>query len=284
MNVCRFDDDQIGIVEGDFVVDLTGLVPREAGHEAVWLATLPKVERATLLSDRRKKPLADVHLHSPIARPGKVIAAPVNYRAHVLEMQENGQAHGHLLTDIRQAGLFLKASSSVVGASHGIQQKFLDRRTDHEVELCVVIGQEAREVSAADALAHVAGYCIGIDITLRGPEDRSFRKSIDTYCVLGPWLTTTDAVPDAGNIELELSVNGEVRQKANTADMVLGVAELIEFASLYYSLLPGDVIMTGTPQGVGPIRPGDRLFAKATGLGGMVTRVSAAHQAQRSRE
>jgi 2-keto-4-pentenoate hydratase/2-oxohepta-3-ene-1,7-dioic acid hydratase in catechol pathway len=191
-------------------------------------------------------------------------------------MLANGQAHGHLLTDIRQAGLFLKASSSVIGPSQAIEQRFLDRRTDYELELCVVIGTLAKNVRAADALGHVAGYCLGLDITVRGPEDRSFRKSIDTYCVLGPWLTTADELRNPGQVALELSVNGELRQQANTSDMVLGVAELIEFASSFYSLHPGDVIMTGTPQGVGPIRPGDVLVARGAGLGEMTTHVVAA--------
>lgn len=275
MKICCFGDRRVGLVEGDEVADLTEFVPKDARHAALWVAGLPPAELAGIRRRAARVRLAGLSLCSPVPQPGKVVAAPVNYRAHVEEMLANGQAHGHLLTDIRQAGLFLKASSSVVGPSRAVEQKFLDRRTDHEIELCAVIGRTAKNVRAAEALHHVAGYCLGLDITVRGPEDRSFRKSLDTYCVLGPWLTTADEIEDAGNIEIELSVNGEPRQKANTADMVLGVAELVEFASGFYTLQPGDVLMTGTPQGVGPIRPGDVMVARGSGLGAMTTVVTA---------
>ena len=106
-------------------------------------------------------------------------------------------------------------------------------------------------------MSHVAGYCIGFDITVRGPEERSLRKSIDGYTVLGPWLTTADSLADPGNLDLLLTVNGEVRQKANTRDLITGIADLIVFASSFYTLMPGDVLLTGTPEGVGPIVPGD---------------------------
>ena len=120
------------------------------------------------------------------------------------------------------------------------------------------------------------GYCLGLDITLRGPEDRSFRKSIDTYTVLGPWLTLPHESIDPSIIDLHLSVNGETRQHTNTSDMVMSLRELIEYASEFYTLEPGDVIMTGTPQGVGPIRPGDTLVAKGSHLGEMQVSVTGA--------
>ena len=276
MRICHFNDHRVGVIEGDEVIDLTASIPVGERQAAIWVAALAPAQRDRLRGSSPRLKLADVRLSSPVASPGKVVAAPVNYKAHVQEMLANGQAHGHLLTDIRQAGLFLKAPSSVIGPSGTIEQRFLDRRTDYELELCAVIGTEAKNVRAADALAHVAGYCLGLDITVRGPEDRSFRKSIDTYCVLGPWLTTASELGDPGQVDLELRVNGELRQKANTADMVLSVAELIEFATSFYSLHPGDVIMTGTPQGVGPIRPGDVLVARGAGLGEMTTHVVAA--------
>ena len=145
----------------------------------------------------------------------------------------------------------------------------LDRRNDQEIELAVIIGKPARKVSAADALGHVAGYCIGLDITIRGPEERSFRKSPDSYTVLGPWLVTADELKDPSPLSFTIAVNGEIRQDANTDDLVLGVPELIEFASSFYTLHPGDVILTGTPQGVGPVRPGDVLLAKIDKIGEM---------------
>ena len=170
----------------------------------------------------------------------------------------------------------MKATSSVVGASQGVEIRHLDRRTDHEVELTAVIGKRATSVARADALSFVAGYCIGLDITVRGPEDRSLRKSIDTYTVLGPWLVTSDELADPSALDLSITVNGEPRQRANTRELILGVPELIEFASSFYTLFPGDVLLSGTPEGVGPIRPGDVMLARIDGIGEMQVHVRAA--------
>lgn len=274
MKLCRFGDGRDGLVQGDSIIDLSGLQPPDTRPGPLpWALSQPASVLDRVAAHAPRVPLADAALLSPLAAPPKVVAAPVNYRAHVQEMLASGQAHGHTLTDIRQAGMFLKASSSVVGPSQGIAQRFLDRRTDHEIELCAVIGRAASRVRAAEALEHVAGYCLGLDITVRGPEDRSFRKSIDSYCVLGPWVVTPDEVGNPDDVNLELLVNGTVRQRANTSDMVLSMAELIEFASSFYTLQPGDVLMTGTPQGVGPIRPGDMLVVRGSGLGEFTTHV-----------
>jgi 2-keto-4-pentenoate hydratase/2-oxohepta-3-ene-1,7-dioic acid hydratase in catechol pathway len=165
--------------------------------------------------------------------------------------------------------LFLKATSSLIGAGDGIELIHLDRRNDHEIELAVIIGKPARNVSGRDALNYVAGYCIGLDITIRGPEERSFRKSPDTYTVLGPWLVTADELKDPSRLAFTIAVNDEVRQDANTDDLVLSVRELIELASSFYTLHPGDVILTGTPQGVGRVLPGDVLRARMDRIGEM---------------
>ena len=127
----------------------------------------------------------------------------------------------------------------------------------------------------------MAGYCIGLDITVRGPEERSLRKSIDSYTVLGPWLVTADAIPDPGALDLTLKVNGEVRQRANTRDLILDIAELIAFASSYYTLMPGDVLLTGTPEGVGPIHAGDVMTASIEHIGSMDVHVRAADAPKR---
>jgi 2-keto-4-pentenoate hydratase/2-oxohepta-3-ene-1,7-dioic acid hydratase in catechol pathway len=157
-----------------------------------------------------------------------------------------------------------------------VEIRLPDRRTDHEVELAFVIGRTASRVARADALRYVAGYTIGLDISIRGTEDRSFRKSADTYSVLGPWLVTADEIPDPGSLDLEISVNGERRQHSNTRHMTLGVAELIEMASAFYTLHPGDVVFTGTPEGVSPIEPGDEIVATIQHIGSMSVRVRAA--------
>jgi 2-keto-4-pentenoate hydratase/2-oxohepta-3-ene-1,7-dioic acid hydratase in catechol pathway len=133
----------------------------------------------------------------------------------------------------------------------------------------LVIGREARHVSEADALSVVAGYLIGLDITIRGTEDRSWRKSLDTFTVLGPWLVTADAYGDPEAVDLRIAVNGQVRQDANTRDLIWSVRRCIAMASSAYTLHPGDVILTGTPEGVGPIARGDVLDAFVEGVGAM---------------
>jgi 2-keto-4-pentenoate hydratase/2-oxohepta-3-ene-1,7-dioic acid hydratase in catechol pathway len=143
------------------------------------------------------------------------------------------------------------------------------------VELAVVIGRQGSRISRANALEHVAGYSIGLDITIRGSEDRSFRKSPDGFSVLGPWLVTADEIPDPGSLDLEIAVNGQQRQKSNTRYLILGVPELIEMASSFYTLYPGDVIYTGTPEGVSPIDPGDQIVATIERIGTMRVAVRA---------
>jgi 2-keto-4-pentenoate hydratase/2-oxohepta-3-ene-1,7-dioic acid hydratase in catechol pathway len=124
-------------------------------------------------------------------------------------------------------------------------------------------------VAAADALACVAGYCIGLDMTIRGPEERSMRKSPDSYCILGPWLATADEVGDPGRLSISITVNGATRQDAHTSDLILPVAELIAWTSSFYTLHPGDVLLTGTPQGVGPVKAGDVMLASIERIGAM---------------
>jgi 2-keto-4-pentenoate hydratase/2-oxohepta-3-ene-1,7-dioic acid hydratase in catechol pathway len=221
--------------------------------------------------------LDDVVLLSPVANPGKIIGAPVNYQKHLEEVLANPQLHHQAqIKPIHKAGLFLKATSSLVGPGQGIALRMLERRNDHEVELAVVMGRPARQVSSRDALAYVAGYSIGLDITIRGPEERSLRKSPDSYTVLGPSLVTADEIPEPNRLDLRIAVNGELRQSSNTRNMILGVPELIEYASSFYTLYPGDVIVTGTPEGVSPIVPGDRIEASIERVGTMTLLVRAA--------
>jgi 2-keto-4-pentenoate hydratase/2-oxohepta-3-ene-1,7-dioic acid hydratase in catechol pathway len=290
MKLCRFNDNRLGVVEGETVKDVTtalDVLPQVCypfpGHDAL-IANLASVagRARTLAAAAPAVPLANVRLLSPVANPGKLIAAPVNYQKHLDEVRGDSQIHhgnvAHTIT-IHSAGLFLKATSSLVGPGEGVALRKLDRRTDHEVELAVVVGMEARNVAAANALKYVAGYSIGLDITIRGSEDRSFRKSPDSYSVLGPWLVTADEIPDPGSLDLQIAVNGEQRQKSNTRYLILGVAELIELASSFYTLYPGDVIYTGTPEGVSPIEPGDRIVATIQRIGTMDIAVRAAEGA-----
>ena len=285
MKLCRFDDDRLGLVDGDSVRDVTGVcaalpqarypLPRFDPLIANLDALRPAIEAAARAA--RPTPLSAVRLLSPVANPGKVIAAPVNYRKHLEEaLADKGIHHGNLVEEIHKIGLFLKATSSVAGPGEDLRLIRTDRRNDHEVELAVVIGKAGRNIPAASALDHVAGYCIGLDITIRGPEERSMRKSPDGYCVLGPWLATADEIPDPATLQVSIRVNGELKQNANTAELVLPIPALIEMASSFYTLHPGDVILTGTPQGVGPLRPGDVMLAAIDAVGSMQVNVAAA--------
>jgi 2,4-didehydro-3-deoxy-L-rhamnonate hydrolase len=285
MRLCRFDEHRLGLIEADTVLDVSGALevlpaarwpfPREDALIAHLDAVRARI--AAIRDTAAAYPLSEVRLLAPVANPGKICAAPVNYLRHLQEAEADPAtfAREHV-RKIHETGLFLKATSAVVGASAGVRLRKTERRTDHEIELAVVIGRRADRVARAAALSCVAGYTIGLDITLRGPEERSLRKSIDTYCVLGPWLVTAEELPDPASLSLELRVNGELRQSARTRDLIIDVPGLIELASSFYTLVPGDVILTGTPEGVGPIAPGDLLTAKIDGIGSMDVAVSAA--------
>lgn len=283
MQLCRFDDHRLGVVDGDTVRDVTEaleLLPSEhypLPTVDLLIARLPqlRVRIAELLAGAETRKLAEVTLLSPVANPGKIVAAPVNYKKHLEEARADAEIHHqNQIAEIQRVGLFLKATSSLGGPADEIIIRHPDARTDHEIELAVVIGRTADRVTREKAPLHIAGYCIGLDITERGPQERSLRKSIDGYSVLGPWMVTADELSDASGLELELRVNGEVRQKANTRDLIIGIADLIVFASSYYTLHAGDVIMTGTPEGVGPIQPGDVIDASISGIGQMRVKVA----------
>ncbi len=281
MKICRFNDNRLGVVEGDTVRDVSdALSALRAYHYPLpchdpMIAELPAVISAINTSiGGAVRPLSEVRLLSPVANPGKLVAAPVNYQAHLDEAiaDEETFSRAHVRR-IQETGLFLKATSSMSGAGTPIAIHHPDRRTDHEIELAVVIGKRCRDVSPKEALSVIAGYTIGLDITIRGPEERSLRKSLDTYSVLGPLLVTADEFGDPAGRDFMLTVNGKVRQKANTRDLLMDVPALIAFASTYYTLHPGDVIFTGTPEGVGPIVPGDKLAASFDGIGELFVEV-----------
>lgn len=285
MKLCRFGDNRLGLVTGDQVRDVTAALDvLPTAHypypqHDVLIANLPKLaaRAGELAGSAPVLALKDCKLLTPVANAGKVVAAPVNYKKHLEEARADPELHHqNQIAEIQRVGLFLKATSSVIGAGEDIVIRHPDRRTDHEIELAAVIGKTADKVTRETALDHIAGYCLGLDITVRGPEERSLRKSIDTYTVLGPWFITADEVGNASELDLELTVNGEPRQKANTRDLVIGIADLIVFASSFYTLHPGDVILTGTPEGVGPIKPGDTIDARITKVGAMQVKVRGA--------
>jgi 2,4-diketo-3-deoxy-L-fuconate hydrolase len=285
VQLCRYDDNRLGLVEGDSVRDVTAALDALPQHRYplpqfdLLVANLPAVRRRVedLIGQAPRRPLSGVKLLSPVANPGKIMGAPVNYRKHLEEARGDPAIHHQKqVSDIQQAGVFLKATSSVVGPGEGVAIRHLDRRNDHEVELAAIIGRVGRSIPRAKAYEYIAAYCIGLDMSVRGPEERSLRKSVDSYTVLGPWLITADAVGKPGELDLRLSVNGEPRQRANTRELILTIPELIEFASSFYTLHPGDVLLTGTPDGVGPVRPGDRMVAEIQGIGRMEVAVRSA--------
>jgi 2-keto-4-pentenoate hydratase/2-oxohepta-3-ene-1,7-dioic acid hydratase in catechol pathway len=210
-------------------------------------------------------PLDDVRLLAPVL-PSKVVAVGKNYVAHAAEF-------GMTVPD--EPLLFLKPSTSVIGPGDPIPLLPISRRVDYEGELAVVIGRLARHVKAEEAGAFILGHTIANDVTLRDlqkTDDQWARaKGFDGSCPLGPWIETD---LDPTDVFLQTRVNGEPRQQATTADMVFGIAELIEYITSFMTLLPGDVLLTGTPEGVGKLEPGDVVEVHVDGIGVLTNPVS----------
>lgn len=205
----------------------------------------------------------------PIERPGKIVCVGLNYRAHAAE--QNREPPDHPV-------LFAKWASALIGPGEPIRLPSISRAIDHEAELGVVIGEQVRGVPAADALGVVRGYLCANDVSARDLQraDRQFTraKSLDTFCPVGPALVPAAEVPDPQALRIRCLVNGEVRQDSSTADMVFTVAELIAFASQAITLEPGDLLLTGTPGGVGEfrdpplyLRDGDEVAVEIEGVG-----------------
>jgi acylpyruvate hydrolase len=194
--------------------------------------------------------LRDAVLHAPVPRPGKIVGVARNYAAHA---REQGQAS----TPVEPV-LFIKASSAVVGTGADIVIPPAAQKVDFEGELAAVIGRRAKEISEGEALAHVAGFTVANDVTARDFQDvrgqRFLGKSCDTFAPMGPALVTPDEVGDPQDLAILTCVSGEVMQSARTREMSFSVAALVAFASRLMTLEPGDVLLTGTPAGVGKAR------------------------------
>jgi len=275
MRLCRFGENRLGVVENDHVRDVTPALAQLPAYRYplppgdMLVANLDKVGAGAraLAKDAAPTPIDGLQLLSPVANPSKIIGAPMNYRTG----QDEAAIAGAMAI-----GLFLKANGSLAGSSAGIALRMMERQIDHEVELGVVIGRKGANIRREDALTHVAGYAVALDITPHGKEERSLRKSCETYTVLGPALVTADEIPDPMHLELTLDVNGERRQQGNTSQMIRDIAGLIELASSFYTLYPGDIFLSGTPAGVGPMKPGDEIVATIEKVGTLRTRVRAA--------
>lgn len=204
-------------------------------------------------------PVADVALLAPVIPRSKVVCVGRNYHDHAAEF-------GNVAPE--EPLLFLKPNTSVIGPGDRILRPAISEHTEYEGELVVVIGRIAKNVRAEDALDHVFGYTVGNDFTARDIQRKDGQwtrgKGFDTFCPLGPVIETEFDVADA---RIETRVNGEVRQQAPLTDMIHSVSEIIAYASAAFTLLPGDVIMTGTPAGVGPVVAGDEIEIEVTGIG-----------------
>lgn len=226
-----------------------------------WLDTntdnCPKIDKSTRLG-------------APLCRPSKIVCIGLNYAKHA---QEAG------MTIPKEPVLFFKATSAIVGPNDDVIIPKGSKKTDWEVELGVVIGKKASYVSETDAMSHVAGYVLHNDYSERAFQlEREGQwvkgKSCDTFAPLGPFIATRDEIADPHNLNLWLNVNGEQLQNSNTSDFVFNIPESISYISQFMTLLPGDVISTGTPFGVGLgfdppryLKPGDEVELGIEGLG-----------------
>jgi 2-keto-4-pentenoate hydratase/2-oxohepta-3-ene-1,7-dioic acid hydratase in catechol pathway len=257
-----------GLLNRDGTIrDLSGAV-RDIDGEALAPASLDRLRRL----DPNSLPVVSgtPRLGPCVGQVSKIVAIGLNYRLHA---QEAGAAIPS------EPIFFMKAPSSICGPNDDVIIPKGSQKTDYEVELGIVIGSVSRYVAKSEARSHVAGYCIVNDVSEREFQiERGGQwtkgKSADTFCPIGPWLVTADEVADPGKLALWTEVNGARRQSSNTADLIFGVDEIVSYVSQFMTLLPGDVIPTGTPSGVGMgfkppkfLKPGDRMRLSVEGLG-----------------
>lgn len=245
MKIARFSHNgsiNFGIVDESDIVVLAG-DPMFAGFDTTG----------------ERVPLADAVLLAPAIPRSKVVAVGKNYHDHAKEM--GGEAPEAPL-------LFLKPNTSVIGTNDRIVLPPQSQQVEHEGELAIVIGSVAKNVKHADAAEVIFGYTIANDVTARDLQKADGQwaraKGFDTFCPVGPVIETEFAL---GGATITTRVNGDVRQQAPLSDMIHSVADIIEYASAVFTLLPGDIILTGTPAGVGPIVAGDRVDVEVTGIG-----------------
>jgi 2,4-didehydro-3-deoxy-L-rhamnonate hydrolase len=276
MKICRYQESpdgpvRIGLVRDGMVRDVSAVAdllpaqrwPLPPGD--LFIAHLdrlrPEMEKLALAAT--PVPVGQVLLKSPVANPGKFLCGAGNFP----EVLARG---GHP----RRLGLLFKMTSASAGASDGVTLRWPERTTFYETEIAIIIGKGGTEIPSAQALDHVAGYAIGLDMTMQGEEFPSFGKSFDSYGIIGPWMVTADEIPDPSVLNFTLKVNGEVRQQDSVGRLVLDVPLLIEHAASIMTLHPGDVIFSGTPPtSIGPVVPGDVMHAHMDGIGDMTVAV-----------
>jgi 2,4-didehydro-3-deoxy-L-rhamnonate hydrolase len=251
MKLIRFGDsgqEKPGVIRDDSAwVDVSAFTPDydEAFFASGGLSGLDQWLKRNASSAPRVAP--STRLGPSIARPSKIVCIGLNFRDHARESQ---------MEIPKEPVIFFKATSSIVGPNDDLVIPKNGQKVDWEVELAVVIGQKGVYLERKEALEYVAGYLLHNDYSERAFQlERGGQwvkgKSADSFAPLGPFLATPDEVPDVGRLEMWLTVNGEIRQRSTTANMIFGVAELVSYVSGFMTLLPGDVISTGTPSGVG---------------------------------
>lgn len=264
---------ELGVVlDGERIVSLSRAAPSLARNMIDLIARWSQVEgEVRRIAADAKDPLAlaDVHLHAPVRRPGKIMAIGLNYADHIAESNMGTPEHQLWFT---------KAVTSINGPFDPIQIPKVSQAVDYEAELVAVIGTGGRHISKDKAASAVFGYCVGNDVTERAWQHRtpqwSVGKSFDTHAPIGPWITTADEVTDPHNLGIRGLVNGELRQNSNTSNLVFNIWDQIEHLSKAMTLEAGDLIFTGTPGGVGAgfkpmkfLQPGDRSRIEIDGLG-----------------
>jgi 2-keto-4-pentenoate hydratase/2-oxohepta-3-ene-1,7-dioic acid hydratase in catechol pathway len=261
----------------DQVVDLGEVARDVLGVIDAGARGLEQAQKVAAAASAR--PLKDLTLLPPIDNPrGNIIAMGLNYRKHAEETARDG--------DIRPPTIFTKAITSITGPYDDIAiDPTISDKMDWEIELGVVIGKRGANISRRDAMSHIFGYFVLNDVSARDIQNgwggQFFKgKSLDRSCPTGPWVVTADEAPDPGNLPLRLTLNGVVKQESNTSDMINPVDAIIEWASKGMTLLPGALIATGTPDGVGfartpPefLRPGDVMETQVLGIGTLRNRM-----------
>jgi 2-keto-4-pentenoate hydratase/2-oxohepta-3-ene-1,7-dioic acid hydratase in catechol pathway len=267
---------RVGRVDGDDIVDLTGLPGIGSSLRAI-LPDLASLRPVILAATGERHPLSDVVLEAPIDDPQKFLGIGMNYREHAEEARAAG-------IPIPTSQLWFNKQISSLNAPFGdIHKPRVSDELDYEIELGVVIGTRCRHVRVEDARSVIAGYLVVNDVSVRDwLQKRSptftLGKSFDTHGPIGPWLTTDDEIADPLDLRMRLTVNGEVRQDFTTGDMIYDIYEQIAYLTQVMTLMPGDILATGTPAGIAAptrnwLRVGDVVRAEIDGLGAIENRV-----------
>jgi acylpyruvate hydrolase len=273
------DADELAVADLRVPGDLLGLLRGGEASMAAARCALQFVEDQGLANHAGSPcyPLEEVDLLAPIERPGKVVCVGLNYRSHLAEIGEPTPEYPIL---------FHKAATSLIGHRQSIVLPRISRQVDYEGELAVVIGRRGKNIPQQDALSYVAGYTCANDVSAHDLEFRTSQwtsgKMLDTFCPLGPVLLTRDEMPAPGSLRLKTILNGQTVQKACTSDMVFSVPFLISYISSLATLEPGDLLLTGTPAGIGCnqqpqvfLQPGDRVSVQIDGIGTLTNNVVA---------